>query len=305
MVRPSGITDEIRRRVIAGATEPFLHAPYPLAQTLDYRGDPGLLGPDSVSWPVIADVSVFVGGIRSLLIQAAHPEVVAGVGDHSRYQDDPLGRLSRTSGYVTATTFGAMPEVERAVAQVRRIHRVVSGVSDRGLVYDAGDAGLSAWVHNVLTVSFLTADQEFGPGRLTEEEADRFVVEQARVGELLGADPMPSTARELSLWVSGHPDLGASPEMVDAVEFLTDPPLRPGLKVGYRALLGAAVATIPWRVREILGVESSRLGESVGRGAVSGLRWALGASPTWALALERCGREPPPGLVKERTVPIR
>ena len=39
-----------------------------------------------------------------------HPEVVAGVADHSRYREDPLGRLSRTSAYVTAASFGAMPE---------------------------------------------------------------------------------------------------------------------------------------------------------------------------------------------------
>jgi uncharacterized protein (DUF2236 family) len=301
----SRVADRIRNRVIAGATEPFLHAPYPLENTLDYRGDPGLLGPDSVSWPVIADASAFVGGIRSLLIQAAHPEVVAGVGDHSRYKDDPLGRLSRTSAYVTATTFGAMPEVEKAVAQVRRIHRVVSGVSDRGVPYDAGDADLSAWVHNVLTDSFLVAYQRYGPEPLGSAEADRFVAEQSRVGALLGADPMPPTAPELSLWVSGHPDLGYSIEMRDAVEFLMDPPLSPGLKTGYVILLGAAVATIPWRIREILGIDANRVREGIGRAAVAGLRWALGASPTWALALERCGRARPEGLFRERLGPIR
>ena len=75
----------------ASATAPFGHAPYPLAHTLDYRGDPGLLGPGSVSWLVIGDVATFIGGIRALLLQSAHPEVVAGVGDHSRYREDPLG----------------------------------------------------------------------------------------------------------------------------------------------------------------------------------------------------------------------
>ena len=71
----------------------FAHADMPLTQTGDYTGDPGLCGPGSVSWRVIGDVSVFVGGIRALLIQSAHPEVAAGVDDHSRYRDDPLGRL--------------------------------------------------------------------------------------------------------------------------------------------------------------------------------------------------------------------
>ena len=75
-----------------------------------------------MSWQVIGDVTAFVGGIRALVVQTAHPEVVAGVEEHSQYRTDPLGRLSRTSVYVTETTYGAMPEVEAAVAAVRRAH---------------------------------------------------------------------------------------------------------------------------------------------------------------------------------------
>src|SRR5262245_34256392 len=110
--RPGALIERTRRHIAASATAPFGHAPYPLAHSLDYGGDAGLLGPGSVSWLVIGDVATFVGGIRALLLQSAHPEVVAGVGDHSRYREDPLGRLSRTSSYVTATTYGALPEVE-------------------------------------------------------------------------------------------------------------------------------------------------------------------------------------------------
>jgi len=87
--------DEIRRRIVGTTTGLFAHAPYPLEDSLQYEGDPGLFGPDSVTWSVMGDVSTMVGGIRALLIQGAHQEVAAGVADHSRYQDDPLGRLSR------------------------------------------------------------------------------------------------------------------------------------------------------------------------------------------------------------------
>lgn len=291
----------LRNRVIRSATSPFGHAPYPLANTLDYAGDPGLAGPGSVSWTVIGDVAAFVGGIRGLLIQAAHPEVVAGVGDHSRYREDPLGRLSRTSSYVTATTYGAMPEVEQAVAQVTRIHRVVSGVSSRGIPYDAGDPGFSAWVHNALTDSFLTAHIVYGGIDLTSEEADRFVIEQQAVGALLGTDPMPDSAAALSAWITGHPDVAASPEMRDAIDFLTDPPLDPAIKLGYKVLLEAAVVTIPERIRDVLGLSPKPGAKAVGRSVVGGLRWALGYSPTWRLALERTSSPIPEDLfVQER-----
>ncbi len=283
------LADQLRQRVVSSATSPFSHAPYPLADSLDFPGDPGLLGPGSASWEVIGDVAAFVGGIRGLLVQAAHPEVVAGVGDHSRYREDPLGRLSRTSSYVTATTYGAMPEVDRAVAQVRRIHRVVSGVSSRGIPYDASDPGFSAWVHNALTESFLVAHRVYGGIPLTPAGEDRFVLEQTRIGALLGSDPMPSTAVGLSRWIELHPDLAPSPEMREAVDFLTDPPLDPGLKFGYKVLLEAAVATIPRRLRGILGVARMPGSVAAGRAATAGLRWALGNSPSWHLALVRCG----------------
>lgn len=291
--------DEIRARVAAAAAAPFGHAPYPLARTLEYEGDPGLVGPDSVSWMVIADPTAFVGGIRGLLIQAAHPEVVAGVGDHSRYQQDPLGRLSRTSNWVTATTFGAMPEVEAAVNQVRRAHRVISGESSRGITYDADDPALSAWVHNALTDSFLVAHQAYGGVPLDSADADRFVREQRRIGDLLGSDPMPSTATELSVWIERHPDIAPSPEMSDAVEFLTDPPLEPTLRVGYRILLEAAIATIPVRLRSILGLSMVPLGLPIRRAAVAAFRWALGYSPSWRLALLRMERDVPEHLFKQ------
>ncbi len=293
------LVDELRRRITRAATGPFAHAPYPLASTLQHTGDAGLLGPESVSWPLMGDIATLVGGIRGLLIQAAHPEVVAGVGDHSRYRQDPLGRLSRTSAYVTATTYGAIPEVEAAVATVRRIHRLVVGVSSRGIPYDAADPGFSAWVHNALTDSFLTANQFYGAHPIGEADADRFVIEQTRVGALLGADPMPTTAGGLAHWLAEHPDIGPSPEMRDAVDFLTDPPLESGIKLGYQMLLRSALPTIPPRIRAILGLRSQRGAVAVGKAAVASLRWALGYSPSWHLALLRVGAPVPPGIFRQ------
>ena len=69
-----------KTRVINSVSGMFAHAEMPLKHTAHYPGDPGLCGPDSISWKVIGDVSVFIGGIRALLIQAAHPEVVGRGG---------------------------------------------------------------------------------------------------------------------------------------------------------------------------------------------------------------------------------
>lgn len=291
--------DALRDRVVGATTSLFSHGPKALEHTLDHMGDPGLLGPDSVSWRVIGDTSAFVGGIRALLIQTAHPEVSAGVEQHSRYRDDPLGRLSRTSVYVTETTYGSMPEVEAAVQAVRTAHRPVKGRSERDKPYSASNPGMAAWVHNVLTDSFLVAYQTYGAKQLTPEEADRFVEEQTRIGALLSASPLPTTAGELSAWISEHPALARSQAEHNAVKFLRHPPLSLPVQLGYQPLLQAAVATVPPSIREIIGMTPSPVGTCIGKTAVNALRWALGYSPAWHLALVRVGAPVPPGLFRQ------
>ncbi|MFT4865305.1 MAG: hypothetical protein ACI8RE_001493 [Ilumatobacter sp.] len=288
-----------RDQVVSATTSLFSQGPAPLEDTLDYQGDPGLLGPDSVSWRVIGDTAAFVGGIRALLVQAAHPEVVAGVEQHSRYRSDPFGRLNRTSFYVTETTYGARPEVEAAVAAVRFAHRPVRGESARGQSYSAAQPELAAWVHNVLTDSFLVAYETFGPEPLSVAEADQFVAEQATIGALLGASPLPLTALGLSKWVAQHPALCASDDQANAIEFLRDPPLPLGVKLGYRPLSDAAVSTIPTRITDILGLQSSQARAHLGSAVVRGLRWTLGSSPSWHLAMVRAEAPVPPGLFRQ------
>ncbi len=293
VVSPALVVDWGRQRVIASTQGLFSHGDYPLAGTLAYRGDPGLFGPGSATWTVVGDTSVFVGAIRALLLQAAHPEVAAGVFEHSRYHQDPLGRLTRTESYVTATSFGAMPEVEAAVARVRRRHGPIHGFSHRGRAYDASDPGLDAWVHNSLTDSFLTAFRMYGSQPCPDALADRYVAEQVRVGRLLGADPLPETALALGNWLSTHPDLGPSPGSAEAVSFLRRPPLPLGVRSVYALLFRAAVPTLPASVLEAIGVRARRGDAEMGHFVVRILRGALGASADWDLALRRTGPRRP------------
>jgi uncharacterized protein (DUF2236 family) len=299
MTSVTNLARNIQDAVVGSTTALFAHGPTPLEDTLSYMGDPGLLGPESISWRVLGDAAVFVGGIRALIVQSAHPEVVAGVEDHSTYRHDPLGRLSRTSVYVTETTYGAMPEVEAAVGVVRHAHRPVQGTSARNRPYSANRPEMAAWVHNVLTDSFLAAYQAFGPARLTPDEADRFVAEQTKIGALLGAAPLPDTADELSRWICDHPDREASAAQRNAIRFLRNPPLSPPVRIGYRLLFNAAVTTIPPAIASQLGLAASCRAAEVGRFGTGALRWALGASPSWRLALIRCGAPVPTGLFRQ------
>ena len=291
-----------RSRVTGAAVDLFSHAPDPLVSTFDYPGDPGLFGPESVTWRIMSDCSTFIGGVRALLVQAAHPEVAAGVGDHSSYRDDPLGRLSRTAAYVTATAYGSLPEVDGAVGMVQRLHGPVSGTSHRGRAYSAADPAMAAWVHNALVDSFLVAHRTYGRAPLSDADADAYVAEQVRLGTMMGAAPLPDTADGLHRWIVDHPSLGASPAGADAMRFLSGPPLDSMVRVAYRVIHDAAAATVPAEVREPLGIEVPRGAVARGRLLVRVLRAALGSSPAWAAALERCGEERPAG-VRFRNVP--
>ena len=291
-----------RARVTEAAVGLFSHAPDPLASTFDHPGDPGLFGPGSVTWRVMCDCSTFIGGVRALIVQAAHPEVASGVGDHSSYRADPLGRLSRTASYVTATAYGSLPEVDHAVGIVSRLHGPVSGTSHRGLAYSAADPEMKAWVHNALVDSFLVAHRTFGPEAMTDADADAYVAEQVRLGVRMGASPLPDTADALTGWLVEHPCLGPSPAGADAVRFLAEPPLNTPIRLAYRIIHDAAAATVPTPVLDVLGIRRRPGAVLRGRLLIRALRAALGASPAWAAALERCG-EPRPDGVRFRNAP--
>lgn len=299
-----GVVDGVRSRVASATGGLFSHGPYPLAETRSHPGDPGLFGPDSVTWRVIGDSAVFIGGIRALLVQAAHPEVAAGVADHSRYRNDPLGRLSRTAAYVTATTFGARPEVEEALATVRRHHRPVVGISDRGRAYDADAPDLAAWVHNSLAESFLVAYAVYGDRPLAPADADRYAQEQTRLGAMHGATPLPDTAAGLSAWIADHPDLAPSAGQREAIAFLRRPPLPFGVRIVYGFLFRAAAATVPPSIRTMIGVRAWPGAVVAGRVVTAGLRASLGASVSWRLALERVGAPEPPGVRFRLAAPL-
>ena len=126
------------------------------------------------------------------------------------------------------------------------------------------------------------------------------MAEQARIGRLLDADPVPETAAELSRWVAEHPAVAPSPGMREAVDFLRQPPLDPAVAFAYRVLASAAVATIPPRIRRALGLKPRPGAHAVGRGSMLAMRWALGSSPRWRIALERTGAPIPEHRFKQK-----
>ena len=154
--------------------------------------------PASIVRTVHSDLApMLIGGMASLLLQSLHPAAMAGVSQHSRYREDPLGRLERTAQFVGTTTFRSREEAEAAIRRVRKIHATVSGVADGDLAYDATDPHLVSWVHVAEVRSFLSAYQRYGARRLSIDEADAYVADMAAVALDLGATHVPTSVSEL------------------------------------------------------------------------------------------------------------
>src|SRR3954452_2131448 len=92
---PACPLDLARRTVRGGLGSLFAADRFPEEQYDEPKGDPGLFGPDSVTWTVHADGTMCVGGIAALMVQSLHPGAAAGVADHSRFRTEPFRRLSR------------------------------------------------------------------------------------------------------------------------------------------------------------------------------------------------------------------
>jgi uncharacterized protein (DUF2236 family) len=239
-------------------------------------------------WRVHADPSMFVGGLRALLLQSLHPLAMAGVADHSDYQNDPWSRLQRTADFLAATTYGPADQAAAACRRVRSVHERVRGVAPDGRPYYANDPELMRWVHLAEVDSFLTTYVYYGGRPLDAVDRDGYVADMAVVAEHLDVPGAPTTVAELRRQLAGYqPELYATTEALDAARFLLAPPLPVVARAPYTVLGAAAVASLPWWARLSLGVPvgpvvSRFVARPAGEAVVGLLRWALTPTSPYA-----------------------
>ncbi|MGW0159246.1 oxygenase MpaB family protein [Mycobacterium sp. NPDC003323] len=233
---------------------------------------------------VHADASMFVGGLRALLLQSLHPLAMAGVAEHSDYRGDPWGRLQRTSTFLAETTFGPATDAQRAVDKVRGIHRRVHGVAPDFTPYAASDPHLLEWVHIAEVDSFLLAHQLYGAQPLDPAGCDAYVADTARVAEALGVPDPPRTRHELRERIEAYrPELRSTAAAREAARFLLlTPPLPLPARAPYGVLATTSVAMLPSWARKPLWLPyfpplEATVVRMSGRILVGGIRWVLTA----------------------------
>lgn len=238
---------------------------------------------DAVVRVVHADASMFVGGLRALLLQALHPLAMAGVAGHSGFRGDPWGRLQRTSRFIAMTTFGPAAHAEAMIRRVRRIHDTVRGVALDGRAYAASDPHLLRWVHVTEVDSFLLAHRRFGSTALTRDEQDRYVAEEAFVAAKIGVVDPPTSVSEVKAAIAAYrPELASTAAARDTARYLLfTPPLPLLARPGYGLISGAAIGTLPGWARRMLWLPpavpvADRLASDVlGQLATRSIRWAI------------------------------
>lgn len=280
---PAIVETGIRRRVGAALFE-RVAGPDGDANRARIHDTPGprWFGPERPIRQVHGDASMFVGGLRALLLQSLHPLAMAAVADHSGYRGDPWGRLQRTSTFLATTTFGAVPDAERAIARVRGVHQRVKGVAPDGREYHAVDPELLAWVHVAEIDSFLTCHQRFGAHPLDDAGCDEYVADTAEIASRLGVVEPPRTRAELTSELNRYrAALTSTAESRAAARFLLlNPPLPLAARGPYAVLAATAVSTLPMWARRPLRLPRLPMTEATavrvgGTTLVKAIRWAM------------------------------
>ncbi len=174
-------------RWVSGATLPNA---MPVSDT---DPDPGIMGPDSISWRLHREQWLILGGARAFLMQASHPKVAQGALDHSAYAEDPFGRVYRTVQAMSVFLVGTTHEVNTLARNINRLHTTVTGTVNQASAgrhpvdepYTGMDPDGLLWVQVSFVDSMLTAYQTF-VGPLSEAERDQYWQESLRYARRLG-----------------------------------------------------------------------------------------------------------------------
>lgn len=227
---------------------------------IESGNDIGLFSPTDAPWVVHGDLATLVGGIRALLMQALHPGSLAGVSDHSRYEQDPLGRLAGTTKWLSILTFGSTDAIAKESARVNGMHKKVVGeyeVKPGQLKhYAAADEDLLLWVHIAFTDSFLIAHEFYG-AKSIPGGSDTYVNLWSRAVEPLGLLSAPKSRADLKSAITTFDSIiRADQKTYEVIKFIKKPPLSRAANFAYSIMFQAAAVTIEPKYLKILRIKT-------------------------------------------------
>lgn len=244
------------RRLLSGAAD----GTPPWLKVVAEGDELGFFMPEDAPWIVHADFATLVGGVRALLMQALHPGSLTGVAQHSRYEQDPLGRLSGTIRWLTVTTFGSVTAVAQEASRVNRMHTRVTGVYETSkgeqVSYKAADPDLLLWVHVAFMDSFLRSHQNYSKAPIPGG-ADSYVRLWSKSVAPLGLDAAPMSEAELLQTLEKfESDITVTETTQEVIRWIRNAPLPILAKPIYALLFHSALASLPKSYQERIGLRS-------------------------------------------------
>jgi uncharacterized protein (DUF2236 family) len=266
------------------------------------QGDEGMFGPDSEAWRLDREAMLLLGaGPRALLLQIAHPQVAAGVDEHSDFRTDPWRRLDGTLRSYLRIIYGSTAAARDEIRRLNALHRSI-----RGSGYSARDPVLSLWVHATLVDSTLVVNREWA-GPVTRDQAARFYEETKPIARAFGVPDalLPPDLEAFEMYVAEQLGPGGSvrvgPTARELAATILHPPLpgvlaRTGLHPRlYDWTLWPSIGLLPPSVREAYGLPWGPLERTVAG-------WLVTAWRAWNPLLPPSFRQMPQALAADRRV---
>jgi uncharacterized protein (DUF2236 family) len=258
-------------------------------------------------WQRFDDPRLFAASGYALLLQVAHPTVGSGVRDHSTFEQDPWGRLLRTTDYLFLLIYAGR-EAVNVGRRLREVHKQIKGTNPDGSRYHALEPEAYRWVHATLIEGGIKAHERF-VGPLGRDEIERLYREYMPLGRLLGirGSELPPTWSDFLDYFRDvvHNQL-VHHETVDRVlraleQPSTPPQLPPSIQRIWpllrmppvRALRIATIGLLPEVLRSRFGLHWSRLNEAE-------LRSMAAVSRAVGPLIPRGYRHPGPGYLEWR-----
>ena len=223
---------------------------------------------DGVARLVHGDLpGMIIGGMASLFLQMLHPHAMAGVAQHSRYQNDATGRLLQTANFIGHTTYGTKTAAYLDIERVLSVHEAVRGLADDGQPYYANDPHLLSWVHVCEAYTFLEGYRLYGAVPLSATDLDTYVLEMSQLARDMGAEAPPTTYAELRQQLEAfRPELRLSADGVVARDFVVKGFVStPAQRFAHRRFALASLTLLPDWAQTLLDVETPTYDRYFGR----------------------------------------
>ncbi|MGW4134443.1 oxygenase MpaB family protein [Amycolatopsis japonica] len=161
---------------------------------------PRPLGPDSLTWKYFGDWRGLLIALWAGSMQNMHPELGAGVEEHSRFFEERWQRLFRSLYPIGGVIYDG-PRARQTALEVRGYHDRIKGVDKHGRRYHALNPDTFYWAHSTFFVSAILIADNFCGG-IGEAEKRKLFEEHVQWYEMYGMSmrPVPESWEDFQLY---------------------------------------------------------------------------------------------------------